>query len=82
MSYTSVNGQWQRFTERLGLANRGGLHKLRHSKATQLLAEGVPIHAVARLLGHASVSTTMRAYDGTSSLSFASYLNEYSAGRS
>jgi len=80
MSYTSVNGQWNRFTDRLGLSNRGGLHKLRHSKATQLLSQGVPIHAVARLLGHASVNTTMRAYDGTSSLSFANYLNEFSAG--
>jgi integrase len=75
MSYTSVNGQWQRFTERLGLERRGGLHKLRHSKATQLLTQGVPVHAVARLLGHASVNTTMRAYDGTSSLTFAHYLN-------
>ncbi len=76
MSYTSVNGQWQRFTERLGLENRGGLHKLRHSKATQLLTAGVPIHSVARLLGHASVTTTMRAYDGTSALSFGHYLDE------
>jgi integrase len=79
MTYTSVNAQWVRFTERLGLSHRGGLHKFRHSKATQLLSNGVPIHAVARLLGHASVTTTMKAYDGTSSLSFANYLESYSA---
>lgn len=80
-TYTTANARWVRFTQTLGLSHRGGLHKFRHSKATQLLAAGVPIHTVARLLGHASVATTMRTYDGTSALTFADVLSEHSTGR-
>jgi len=33
-------------------------HVLRHSYATRLIERGVPIHDVARALGHASIATT------------------------
>lgn len=34
-------------------------HRLRHSYATRLAAEGVPIHLICALLGHRSPTTTM-----------------------
>lgn len=38
-------------------------HELRHTCATGWLRRGVPVEVVARLLGHASVSTTIDTYD-------------------
>jgi integrase len=38
------------------------LHSLRHSHASQLLSDGVPITAVAERLGHASPNITLRIY--------------------
>jgi integrase len=35
-----------------------GLHTLRHTAATTLLDNGVPLHVVSRILGHSSVSIT------------------------
>jgi integrase len=37
--------------ERLGLGDKGNPHILRHSRATHLLQDGVPMYDVARLLG-------------------------------
>jgi integrase len=50
---------------RVGLANRPGrrgLYLLRHTLATQLLAAGQPLKAIADLLGHASTETTYGYY--------------------
>ena len=38
------------------------LHDLRHTHASLLLLDGVPIHVVSRRLGHASIATTIRIY--------------------
>ena len=46
---------------RVGLADRpgrGGLYLFRHTLATQLLAAGQPLKAIADVLGHASTETT------------------------
>jgi integrase len=39
-----------------------GLHGLRHTHATQLLIDGVPVHVVAKRLGHATPVITMTTY--------------------
>jgi integrase len=40
----------------------GNLHMFRHTFATRQLHAGVPIAVVSRLLGHASISTTLDIY--------------------
>lgn len=37
-------------------------HQLRHTTATLLLMEGVPLHAVSKILRHASVDITLKTY--------------------
>ena len=43
-----------------GIRKHGGVHALRHAYATHLIESGVDVLTVQRLLGHRSVSTTMR----------------------
>ena len=38
------------------------IHDLRHSAASLLLADGVPVKVVSEMLGHADVATTLRIY--------------------
>jgi integrase len=38
------------------------MHDLRHSAASLLLAQGVPVKVVSEMLGHADVSTTLSIY--------------------
>lgn len=45
---------------RTGISKRGGIHSLRHAFATHLIESGTDVPTVQRLLGHRSVSTTMR----------------------
>ncbi len=37
-------------------------HQFRHSYATYLISNGIPINAVSKLLGHSSIDTTARVY--------------------
>jgi integrase len=39
-----------------------GYHSLRHSAASRLLAQGVPITVVSALLGHATPATMLKVY--------------------
>lgn len=50
-------------------------HILRHSFATTLMQNGVPIVDIARLLGHNSVATTMRYLSLSSSSQYSSMIN-------
>jgi site-specific recombinase XerD len=45
---------------RAGIRKSGGVHALRHAYATHMIESGVDVLTVQRLLGHRSVSTTMR----------------------
>ena len=47
-----------RTKELAGLERAGGMHSLRHSFATHLIARGTDIYTVQRLLGHKQVTTT------------------------
>src|SRR6202051_1351770 len=51
--------QIRRLSEKVGL-RKSGWHTLRHTFASQLAMKGVPLNAVQALLGHSSITTTMR----------------------
>jgi integrase/recombinase XerD len=60
LSYAAVYDLVLRLRKRTGIDFDP--HWCRHSMATRLLRDGVPIEVVATLLGHASVTTTMAVY--------------------
>jgi site-specific recombinase XerD len=51
---------FMRAKSKVGITKRGGIHSLRHAFATHLIETGADVPTVQRLLGHRSVSTTMR----------------------
>jgi integrase/recombinase XerD len=60
LSYAAVYDLVLRLRKRTGIDFDP--HWCRHSMATRLLRDGVPIEVVSMLLGHASVTTTMAVY--------------------
>lgn len=53
----------KKLAERAGIEKRVHFHGLRHSYASYLLDEGVPIHYIKRVLGHSSIAVTERYAD-------------------
>jgi integrase len=56
-----VSSQFQRDREKAGVP-RVRFHDLRHSAATLLLAQGVPLPVISDWLGHAGIAITMQHY--------------------
>lgn len=53
---------WQVACERAGLEPAPRIHDLRHTHASMLLGQNVPIHIVQQRLGHESIQTTVNVY--------------------
>ena len=60
MTYPAVHELIGRIAARTGIGFTA--HMLRHSRATDMVRQGVPIEVVARLLTHRSSTTTSQAY--------------------
>lgn len=73
--YAAGQEQLRRVCDKAGVTYRG-FHVFRHTKATRMLARGVPIQAVAALLGHSSVQTTDRIYNHATALTYTNYIDE------
>ena len=60
MAYPSVYDLVRRLRLRTGIDFDP--HWWRHTAATRMLRDGVPVEAVSKLLGHASITTTLSVY--------------------
>lgn len=78
-SHDLTTDPWHRLLKRLGLADRNP-HQLRHSVATSLISEGVPLGDVARYLGD-TVETLVKTYVHATGTDPADTLNRLLGGR-
>lgn len=60
MDPSSLQKAYHTAKRQAGLVKPGGIHALRHACATHWLEGGVDVHTIQRLLGHKSITTTMR----------------------
>ena len=58
---SELRGFFTRMSERAGV-RRVRLHDLRHTHASLLLLDGLPMHVISKRLGHASIQTTIDLY--------------------
>jgi integrase len=59
---TLYSNYWKPLLRRCGLPLETRIHDLRHTAASLLIADGVPIPVVSQLLGHADSAITLRVY--------------------
>jgi integrase len=59
LPYVSIKRAWQTARERAGLPDLR-VHDLRHACASNLVAAGVDLYAVGKILGHTSVASSQR----------------------
>jgi integrase len=62
LSAENTRRAWLRLRELAALPSRARIHDLRHTHATMLLADGMPVNDVAARLGHASAKMTLDVY--------------------
>jgi integrase/recombinase XerD len=58
MKGTSMNSRLKKLCEKAGIEKQISLHGLRHSIATHLLQQGMPLEQISRFLGHGSLDST------------------------
>ena len=61
LSISNIQRTWTKILEEAGLEHKH-FHALRHTHATELLAQNIPIIEVSKRLGHAKVSYTLDLY--------------------
>lgn len=66
----SASHWFKHYVCKAGLSSHYSLHSLRHTYATYLRQQGVPVDIVQKLLGHTSSRTTSENYDHTIALHF------------
>jgi integrase len=67
-----VTDKFKCYVRECGLAEEYHLHSLRHTFSTHLIAQGVSLDIVQKLLGHSSVRVTADNYDHSIALNFRS----------
>lgn len=60
ISDRAIQDAFKRFHKKSGIKTYGTTHTLRHSYATHLLEDGVNVFFIQKILGHATLWTTMR----------------------
>jgi site-specific recombinase XerD len=60
LSYSSIGTIYRQSKKQAGIKKQGGVHALRHSFATHALEAGADLFVIKQLLGHASVTSTVR----------------------
>lgn len=60
LSYSSVGAVYRQSKQQAGIKKQGGVHALRHAFATHALEAGADLFVIKQLLGHASVTSTVR----------------------
>lgn len=60
LSYSSIGTVYRRSKFAVGIKKHGGVHSLRHAFATHALESGADLFAIQQLLGHSSVTSTVR----------------------
>lgn len=60
LSYSSISTVYSQSKKQAGIKKQGGIHALRHAFATHALEAGADLFVIQQLLGHSSVTSTVR----------------------